>query len=152
MDSKLTVRLYTFSLSLALLPRSDYDLLVTRGFLITNIDAPQSVESSWTSAKLVAGTSTWQHSTHTNIHAPGGNFILYIYFSSSTYKVEQITLIIEWNSMIMRLAKCVDRSSTCALSIAEFVGLISITTVRLINTSRPRQGRLQHTQMFPIRL
>jgi hypothetical protein len=44
-----------------------------RGFLITHKDAPQSVRLLWTSNHLVAGTSTWQHSTHTiNTHAPGG--------------------------------------------------------------------------------
>jgi hypothetical protein len=50
-----------------------YGLLVSRGFLITHNDAPQSVGPLWTSDQLVAETSTWQHTTHTtNIHAPGG--------------------------------------------------------------------------------
>jgi hypothetical protein len=36
-------------------------------------DAPQSVGLLWTSAELVAETSTWQHTTlTTDIHASGG--------------------------------------------------------------------------------
>jgi hypothetical protein len=49
--------------SLALQPSADYGLLATRGFLITHNDAPQSVGPLWTNDKLVAETSTWQHTT-----------------------------------------------------------------------------------------
>ena len=36
----------------------------SRGFYITHNDAPQSVGLLWTSDRLVAETSTWQHNTH----------------------------------------------------------------------------------------
>ena len=36
---------------------------LSRGFLITHNDAPQSVGLLWASDKLVAETSTWQHTT-----------------------------------------------------------------------------------------
>jgi hypothetical protein len=43
------------------------------GFLITHNDASHTVGLLWTSDRLVAETSTWQHTTlTTNIHAPGG--------------------------------------------------------------------------------
>ena len=45
------------------------------GFLITHNDTPQLVGLLWTSDQLVAETSTWQHTSHTqqtNIRAPGG--------------------------------------------------------------------------------
>jgi hypothetical protein len=42
------------------------------GFLIIHNDAPQSVGLLWTSDKLVAETSIWQHTQETNIHASGG--------------------------------------------------------------------------------
>ena len=43
------------------------------GFWITQNDAPHSVELLWTSDRLVAETSTWQHTTlTTDIHARGG--------------------------------------------------------------------------------
>jgi hypothetical protein len=44
--------------SLALQSSAGYGLLVSRGFLITHSDAPQSVELLWTSDQLVAQTST----------------------------------------------------------------------------------------------
>jgi hypothetical protein len=44
--------------SLAVQPSAGYGLLVPRGFVITHIDAPQSVELLWASDKLVAETST----------------------------------------------------------------------------------------------
>jgi hypothetical protein len=44
--------------SLALQPTAGYGLLVSRGFLITHNDAPQSVGLLWTSYQLVAETST----------------------------------------------------------------------------------------------
>jgi hypothetical protein len=44
--------------SLALQPSAGYGLLVSRGFLITHNDAPQSVGLLWTSDQLVAETST----------------------------------------------------------------------------------------------
>jgi hypothetical protein len=44
--------------SLALQPSAGYGLLVTRSFLITHNDAPQSVGLLWTSDQLVAETST----------------------------------------------------------------------------------------------
>jgi hypothetical protein len=50
-------------------------LLISQGFWITHNDAPQSVGLLWTSGQLVAETSTWQrtqHSQQTNIHAPVG--------------------------------------------------------------------------------
>jgi hypothetical protein len=53
----------------ALQPSTGYGLLLSRGFLITHNDAPQSVGLLWTSYHLVAETSSWQHTT--NIHAPG---------------------------------------------------------------------------------
>jgi hypothetical protein len=43
-----------------------------RGFSIIHNDAPQSVGLLWTSDQLVAETSTWQHTTQTNVHALGG--------------------------------------------------------------------------------
>jgi hypothetical protein len=51
--------------SLALQPSAGYGLLVSRGFLISQNDAPQLVRLLWTSDQLVAETSTWQHTTHT---------------------------------------------------------------------------------------
>ena len=45
------------------------------GFYITHNDAPQSVGLLWTSDQLVAETSTWQHTQHSqqrDIRAPGG--------------------------------------------------------------------------------
>jgi hypothetical protein len=45
---------------------------LSRSFLITHNDAPQSIELLWTSDQLVAETSTWQHTQQTNIHDPGG--------------------------------------------------------------------------------
>jgi hypothetical protein len=49
---------------LALQPNAGYGLLVSRGFLITQNDAPQSVGLLWTSDQPVTETSTWQHNTH----------------------------------------------------------------------------------------
>jgi hypothetical protein len=44
----------------------------SRGFLITQNDAPESVGLLWMSDQLVAETSTWQLTTNTtNTHAPG---------------------------------------------------------------------------------
>jgi hypothetical protein len=58
---------------LALQPSAGYGLLVSRGFVITQNEAPQSVRLLWMSDQLVAETSTWQHTTHTtNIRALGG--------------------------------------------------------------------------------
>jgi hypothetical protein len=42
-----------------------------RGFLITHNDAQQTVGLLWTSDRLVAENSTWQHTQKTNIHAHG---------------------------------------------------------------------------------
>jgi len=46
----------------------------SRGFQITQNDAPQSVGLLWMNDQLVAETSTWQHTVqhpqHTDIHAP----------------------------------------------------------------------------------
>jgi hypothetical protein len=53
-----------FFLSLALQPSAGYGLLVSRGFLITHNEAPQSVGLLLTSNQLVAETSTLQHNTH----------------------------------------------------------------------------------------
>jgi hypothetical protein len=51
--------LFHYSLfSLALQPSAGNDLLVSRGFLITYNEAPQSVGLIWTSDQLVAETST----------------------------------------------------------------------------------------------
>jgi len=47
----------------------------SRAYETTHNDAPQSVGLLWTSEQLVAETSTWQHTQHsqqTNIHANGG--------------------------------------------------------------------------------
>jgi len=45
----------------------------SRGFWITDNNAPQSVGLLWMTDQFVAETSTWQHTTlKTNIHAPGG--------------------------------------------------------------------------------
>jgi hypothetical protein len=56
--------------SLALQPSAGYGLLVSRDFLITHSDAPQSVGLLWTSDQLVAETSdNTQHTKQTNIHA-----------------------------------------------------------------------------------
>jgi hypothetical protein len=44
--------------SLDLQPSAGYGLLLSRGFLITHNDAPQSVGLLWTSDQLVAETST----------------------------------------------------------------------------------------------
>jgi hypothetical protein len=44
--------------SLALQPSAGYGILVTRGFVITHNDAPQSVRLLWTSDQLVVETST----------------------------------------------------------------------------------------------
>jgi hypothetical protein len=43
---------------LTLQPSASYGLLVTRGFVITHNDAPQSVGLLWISDQLVAETST----------------------------------------------------------------------------------------------
>jgi hypothetical protein len=40
--------------------------------LITHNDVSQSVGLLWTNDQLVSETSTWQHTTQTNIHASGG--------------------------------------------------------------------------------
>jgi hypothetical protein len=48
----------TLFVLVALRPNAAYGLLVTRSFLITHNDAPQSVGLLCTSDKLVAGTST----------------------------------------------------------------------------------------------
>jgi hypothetical protein len=45
-------------ISLALQPSASYGLLITRGFLITQNDAPYSVRLLWMSDQLVAETST----------------------------------------------------------------------------------------------
>jgi hypothetical protein len=44
--------------SLVLQPSAGYGLLVSRSFLITHNDAPQSIELLWTSDQLVEETST----------------------------------------------------------------------------------------------
>jgi hypothetical protein len=44
--------------SVTLQPSAGYGLLVSRGFLITHNDAPQSAGLLWTSDQLVAETST----------------------------------------------------------------------------------------------
>jgi hypothetical protein len=49
---------YYLLFSLALQPTAGYNLLVTRGYLITHNDAPQSVGLLRTSDQLVAETST----------------------------------------------------------------------------------------------
>jgi hypothetical protein len=43
--------------SLALQPSAGYGLLISRGFLFTHKDAPQSVGLLWMSNQLVADTS-----------------------------------------------------------------------------------------------
>jgi hypothetical protein len=58
------IYIYFILFSLALQPSAGYGPLVSRGFLITHDDAPQSVGLPWTSDQLVAETSTWQHNTH----------------------------------------------------------------------------------------
>jgi hypothetical protein len=55
------ILLLLFSLALQL--SAGYGLLVSRGFLITRNNAPESVGFLWTSDQLVAETSTWQHTT-----------------------------------------------------------------------------------------
>jgi hypothetical protein len=50
--------IYLLLFSLVLQLSACYGLLVTRGFVITHNDAPQSVRLFWTSAQLVAQTST----------------------------------------------------------------------------------------------
>jgi hypothetical protein len=57
-------------LSLALQPSTGYGLLVSRRFLTTHNNAPQSVGLLRTSDQLVAETSTWQHTTHTTDKRP----------------------------------------------------------------------------------
>jgi hypothetical protein len=49
---------YYYYYFLALQPSAGYGLLVSRGFLITHNDAPQSVGLFWISDQLVAETST----------------------------------------------------------------------------------------------
>jgi hypothetical protein len=49
---------FIFLFSLALQPSAGYGLIVSRGFLIKNNDAVQSVRHLWTSDQLVAETST----------------------------------------------------------------------------------------------
>ena len=58
---------WLFFLSLlALQPNAVYDLLIHEVFLDhTQPDATQSVGLPWTNDQLVAGTSTWQHTTLT---------------------------------------------------------------------------------------
>jgi hypothetical protein len=57
------VNIFYYLFSLALQPSTGYGLLVTRGFLITHNNAPQSVGLLWMSDQLVAETSTWQYTT-----------------------------------------------------------------------------------------
>jgi hypothetical protein len=58
---------------LALQPSAGLWPPLSRCFLITHNDAPQSVGLLWTSDQFVADTSTWQLTTRvTNIHAPRG--------------------------------------------------------------------------------
>jgi hypothetical protein len=52
------IKIYYLLFSLALQHSVGYGLLVTRGFVITHNDAPQSVRLLWTSDQLVAETST----------------------------------------------------------------------------------------------
>jgi hypothetical protein len=56
--------------SLALQPSAGYGLLVSRGFLITHNDAPQSVGLLRTIDQLIAESSTWQYTTHTTDKRP----------------------------------------------------------------------------------
>jgi hypothetical protein len=62
--------LFIYLFSPALQSSAGYGLLVSRGFLITHNDAPQSVGLLWTGDQLVAETSTWQHTTHTTDKHP----------------------------------------------------------------------------------
>jgi hypothetical protein len=57
-SKNVTYKEYYYLFSLALQPSAGYGLLVSRDFLITHNDAPQSVELFWTSDQLVAETST----------------------------------------------------------------------------------------------
>jgi hypothetical protein len=60
-------------LFLTLQPSAGYGLLVTRGFLITHNDAPQSVGlllDEWSARRRDLYLTT--HTKQTNIHAPGG--------------------------------------------------------------------------------
>ena len=52
-------------------PHSDLDRLIVK-FPWSHSDTPQSVGLLWRSDRRVAETSTWQHTTFTTIHAPGG--------------------------------------------------------------------------------
>jgi hypothetical protein len=63
--------IYFILFSLALQPRAGYGLLVTRCFLITHNDAPQSLGLLWTSDQLVTETSTTQHTQQTSIPPVG---------------------------------------------------------------------------------
>jgi hypothetical protein len=57
---------------MALQPNAGYGLLIHEVFKITHNDAPQSVGLLWTGDQSVAETSNWQHTTKTDIQAPGG--------------------------------------------------------------------------------
>jgi hypothetical protein len=56
--TNILITFFYFLLNLALQPSAGYGLLVSRGFLITHNDAPQSVGLRWMSDQLVAETST----------------------------------------------------------------------------------------------
>jgi hypothetical protein len=58
MDLLLLLLLLLLLFSLALQPSAGYGLLVSRSFLITHNDAPQSVGLLWASDQLVADIST----------------------------------------------------------------------------------------------
>jgi len=67
-------RIYIYIFHAVLQPSSGYGLLVLE-FSRSRSDIPQSVGFLWASDQPDAGTSTWQHTQHsqqTDIHAPGG--------------------------------------------------------------------------------
>jgi hypothetical protein len=69
-ESDLSVVIIIHLYSLALQPSASYGILVSRGYVITHNDAPQSVGLLWTSDQLVAETSTWKHTTLTTERHP----------------------------------------------------------------------------------
>jgi hypothetical protein len=57
-SSAIIIIVFAVVVSLAMQPSAGYGLLVTRGFVITHNDTPQSVGLLWMSDQLVAETST----------------------------------------------------------------------------------------------
>jgi len=64
-STRISLRTQWLFFSVVLRPNVGHGLLILEVFQITHNDAPESVGLLWTSDRLVAETSTWQHTTLT---------------------------------------------------------------------------------------